>query len=377
MKDLSPEEAGRWMTAAPQIVQDAVASPDTQKVIDDIGRQYILHVDVIGLLFKLTSYMLLGYAKPEESLQELRSAGITDEQARKIISEINTKIFLPLREKMRTGTGVSAAVPKPAPHPAVATGVGGPRPAFTPRPLPPAATAPATGAENPPKFFHLENKLPPAPRATQSAATAMPSVAQPPRPPAPSAPIAPQPVRKILPSASAAPQVPQPQAMPKPVMPMQAQQARPMAVPAQQPRPMTIPPQQLVQPEPPAVLNTEQKPQLPTPTRQPAPAIAPLPPRRILPRSSGEPASKLADRSDLRGALAAVLPPASVPGSIVHPPLTPPRPVVIDKVQAVSQPIQLPIPPQVKPAPPKQITQAVPAAPTKPYSSDPYREPIE
>lgn len=105
MKDLTSLEAGRWMDAAPRIVQDVVTSPATEHILEELGKQYGLHVDAAGLLIKLTSYMLIGYAKPEESFQELRSAGVPEQQARQIIDEINKQIFVPLREQMRMKSG--------------------------------------------------------------------------------------------------------------------------------------------------------------------------------------------------------------------------------------------------------------------------------
>lgn len=127
MKDLSSLEAGRWLDGAPQPVQDVVTSPTTQAILEQIGKQFSLHIDVLDLLVKLTSYMLVGYARPDESLKELKAAGISDGQARQIIDEINKKIFIPLREKMQKGIQ-SARSPKsstplqkpPAPKPTFA-----------------------------------------------------------------------------------------------------------------------------------------------------------------------------------------------------------------------------------------------------------------
>jgi hypothetical protein len=64
-----------------------------------------------------------------------------------------------------------------------------------------------------------------------------------------------------------------------------------------------------------------------------------------------------------------ITPPQNLPGVILHPPLIPqPRPGVASGEAG-------PIIPKVEPsAPPKP---SVPAAPAKPYSGDPYREPIE
>lgn len=146
MKDLSPEEAGRWMEATPPLVQAAVMSPATGQVIEQIGKQYALHIDVVGLLMKLTSYMLVGYVTPEDFLKEVLSVGITDQQAKQIIYELNKKIFVPLREEMRKGP------PRPTAQMA----------GNEPLPLRPAV-APSVGGPQSEKHFQLQNKIPPRP----------------------------------------------------------------------------------------------------------------------------------------------------------------------------------------------------------------------
>ncbi len=176
MKDLSPLEAGRWFNAAPKIVQDAVTSPETQRVIEQLGKQYSLHIDVIGLLAKMTSYMLLGYTEPGEFLQELRTANVPDQQAQAIIAEINQKIFVPLRDQMRkneTGSTQQPVQPpampasqrtdvkvpsyaapalRPSPQATEGTASIAPQPAApsAPRPMNPAAVFPPAGNYAPP-----------------------------------------------------------------------------------------------------------------------------------------------------------------------------------------------------------------------------------
>ena len=72
-------------------------------------------------------------------------------------------------------------------------------------------------------------------------------------------------------------------------------------------------------------------------------------------------------------------PPPNLPGVILHPPLTPqPRPFGYDAVSPVAPP---PLPKDTESAAPspiasKPVPPAVPT-PSKPYSGDPYREPIE
>lgn len=174
MKDLTPLEAGRWMAAAPQIVQDAVTNAATEQTLNQISKQYNLHVDVAGLLEKLTRYMLIGYTSPEEFLRELLSARVADKDARQIMTDINQKIFVPLRAKMMDSN--TATIP---PKPAVPTAmtskpeIPAVRPQSTmpvvpPKPVMPIVSpAPKTEVPNQAgSYFHLENKIPvtPAPK---------------------------------------------------------------------------------------------------------------------------------------------------------------------------------------------------------------------
>ncbi len=333
------------MAAAPPVVQDAVTSPTTQQVIDELGKQYILHVDVIGLLVKLTTYMLLGYVRPEESLQELRAAGITDQQARQIIDEINKKIFIPLLEKMRTETGAQPVAPKP-----VMSAQQKPQPITPTAPTPPISPPP--GAPVPSRFFHLDNRLPPRPlnsaptgssdrSVPQNGLAAQTSVAA----AALSTPVPPptqQPPKPISASPTPFPQPPRPS----------------VASGVGGPRPVSVqPPAQAKTVD---ILNTEPKPQQPLPIRPPVSNIAPLPPKIVLPR----PAATIMPRP--------VLPVSEKPA--VQPVNTPPRPLAPPPPNLPGAMPPTDILPPSRPAP---IASKVPQAPVKPYSSDPYREPIE
>ncbi|MFZ3044051.1 MAG: hypothetical protein WA058_03010 [Minisyncoccia bacterium] len=360
MKDLSPIEAGRWMDAAPQIVQDAVTSPATQQVLDELGRRYSLHIDVVGLLVKLTSYMLLGYAKPEDSLQELRTAGISETQARQIIDDINKRIFVPLRERVRVMTTpiqpprpqpprpVTAPVPSYIPpRPAVVSGAGGLRP----------TAAPSTG-ETKPQYFHLQNKIPAPARPTPS------------------------------PTAASA--------LNTPVPPLPAQPSRPVfvqTVPKTEEKPST-----LAQAIGNALKEESKVPQqTPMPQRPPGFNSAPLPPKMAMPRFFSAASKPIEDSNrmledheephinfpplpkptETTPRLAAPIAPMMsrpVPAPINLPGAMPPIPVpepVVPKAETA------PMPPQPAPTPFTPVV-AAPAAPAaaKP-SSDPYREPIE
>jgi len=182
MKHFTDQEIEDAIKKVPKSIHDEISSgEDTAIVVAQIGQKYGLHIDQIGILAELNRNMLLGLIGPEEFLKELVAAGVSDTDARQIMTEINQKIFVPLREQMRSGAGntqpVKSAEPtKPAmPMPSEATFRSPtpanpqlpPRPpqinASVPRYIPPAPPTPPA-----PQHFHLENKIPPPPTPSAS-----------------------------------------------------------------------------------------------------------------------------------------------------------------------------------------------------------------
>ena len=287
---------------APLQVQERVGDPRTAREIAAIGRSKQLHIDQIGKIAEMTRNLLLGLVNPQEFLQELVAVGITELVARQIMTEINQKIFIPLRESMKTAaTGVSAPA-KPAIPQA--------RSQMPPRPT----GAPAPSASQPQRYFHLQNKLPTRPAVAPSGAEPM--------------------IPKVGPQ----------------IQPQKSTLAQVIAN-AQQRQPAPTKPQSIniLPPSP----KLEQPPA--APTRPSVPVIAPLPPKTILPQSmlprplNAPLRGASGEHSVVRNVLATAVPPINLPGAM------PPSDIVAP----------------VKPAP------AVSTLPPKPYSADPYREPIE
>jgi hypothetical protein len=130
MKKYSNEEILKVMKEAPEPVQRIIEDVQTSFIIANFMQKYSLHIDQIGSLAELNRNLLLGLINPEEFLAELTATvKVPDAQAREIMAEINTKIFVPLRDEMRNaGKGpataqpvtpvarpVAASVPTPAP----------------------------------------------------------------------------------------------------------------------------------------------------------------------------------------------------------------------------------------------------------------------
>lgn len=169
MKIVTKESAIQAYKVAPQVIKNAVDSGRTVSVIVEIGKKHNLHIDVFGKLAQLNSYLLLGLINPEEVLNELIALGIPDKDAREIMTEINQKIFVPLREEMRKGPNaevkppqVQSVAPSSAPRESVLQSRTTIIPANPNLPQRPAQTLASVPRYVPPKkYFNLQNKIPP------------------------------------------------------------------------------------------------------------------------------------------------------------------------------------------------------------------------
>lgn len=115
--------------------------------IASIGMSKNLHIDQIGTVAELNRNMLLGLIKPQEFLDGLIEARISEKDAREIITSINDKIFLPLHAEVRGG---DTFVPPVASRPAQPQ----------PQPVrPPAAPVPPHIAPLPPRILMSEANI--------------------------------------------------------------------------------------------------------------------------------------------------------------------------------------------------------------------------
>jgi hypothetical protein len=135
----SNDELIKLMDTAPLPVQQTIESKETVAIISGLGTRFGLHIDVIGKVAALNVQMLLGLVGPEEFLKELIAAGVSDKDARQIMTEINQKIFVPLREKMKSET---VATPEPATPQST-------KPAEPPKPVTPLPAASSVPTTNP------------------------------------------------------------------------------------------------------------------------------------------------------------------------------------------------------------------------------------
>lgn len=113
LKDLNSMEAGRWMAASPQPVQDAVESVETELTIQGIVKQFSLNENTANLLAKMVYYMLIDYVSPDDVARELDAIGIPSEQVKLILNVVKQKIFVPVWNKLPRETNPNASQLKP------------------------------------------------------------------------------------------------------------------------------------------------------------------------------------------------------------------------------------------------------------------------
>ncbi|MFA6519282.1 MAG: hypothetical protein WCT41_00425 [Candidatus Paceibacterota bacterium] len=331
------------MQILPPPVRSYLAQGKYTAVAQSLTAKYGLRVDQGGVLEREIMLLLMGIENPEEFNQALvTEANLNQQTVSSIVQDVNAQVFSPLREEMRKGVEALGKKPPQIPPAAPAR-----QPVVAPIP------APAAGAGQSTSHFHLENKLPPSPRSAESAAVR-------PIPPRPSA---------QVPVAASALNAPVPALSQQPIKPIPAQ------------------PPVGAQPGSVNVLHTEPKPvqQIPVPPRPPVSNIAPLPPKVVLPsavganlRPNAQSFSKPMDGSKLledHEEPHIELNKNKTPSSSAETPLQQALRTVLPPPRNL--PGAMPPPDIIPPSRPAPSAPKVPQAPVKPYSADPYREPIE
>lgn len=117
----TPDEVGiqnavaTLMQDLPQPVQKFLSGPERDKVILSLSQKYGLHADQSGEFEHAFIFMLLGIATPEEFVQSLTDAGLPKETIAGLASDVNTQVFIPLRDAERKESSVPRVAPRPAP----------------------------------------------------------------------------------------------------------------------------------------------------------------------------------------------------------------------------------------------------------------------
>ena len=102
--------------ALPQDLKDAVAGIGTANELYKIGKNANLSIEGIGKLAEETGLIILGFVPASNFISDIKQKiGIDEAKAGEIASEVNARIFLPIRESLKRmhGTSWSEGITKP------------------------------------------------------------------------------------------------------------------------------------------------------------------------------------------------------------------------------------------------------------------------
>lgn len=123
IEDTDLEDAiGTVMQGLPKPLQDFLLSEERGNVARELSAKYNLHVDQAGEFETAYLHMLLGIAKPDEFVATLSKAGLSRDVINGLAADVNTRVFMRLREETRRPANPSTqeqetVLTKPAPLP--------------------------------------------------------------------------------------------------------------------------------------------------------------------------------------------------------------------------------------------------------------------
>jgi hypothetical protein len=95
------EEFDKIFTTLPEDVREAMSSVNTLNIIMEMKTKYGLHIDQLGELSAEVGMLMLGKTPPQEFIGKVESVlRVPKETAKQIATEVNEKIFRPVRESL-------------------------------------------------------------------------------------------------------------------------------------------------------------------------------------------------------------------------------------------------------------------------------------
>lgn len=144
MQTFSQEEIEKGYDKLPEILKDAMYSPDVAIKVVAIGKKFGLTIEKIGSAAEQTGYVVLGLVRPSEFTQALVDVlEIGADKARELAKEINSQIFYPLREALKAAHQMEITEPEVTKAPMTTVPTTSPRPT-APTPPQPKAETPLT-----------------------------------------------------------------------------------------------------------------------------------------------------------------------------------------------------------------------------------------
>jgi len=102
MANYTYEQLQERFKSLPEAVQDALTSVETVDIMTDIEQKFKLHIDQIGVLAEEAGALMLGFSKPADFIPTIAlKMRIPQIQARSIATELNEKLFTPIKEHLK------------------------------------------------------------------------------------------------------------------------------------------------------------------------------------------------------------------------------------------------------------------------------------
>lgn len=148
------EQIAELFDNAPEEIREALSSQELLDAIVGFQTEYHLQMDIVGKIGESVRNSLLGLIGPQDFFNELVQSGMDAAAAQQVLTELNTKIFLPLQERMKGKGGIPIpkaptqqapqktgpmwvqVPPSTPPRPATV-----PMPSYAPPPPPPSISA--------------------------------------------------------------------------------------------------------------------------------------------------------------------------------------------------------------------------------------------
>lgn len=99
--EISHDQYVETFNKLPAPIRSYLIDDELGNIVQTLAQKYTLHVDVTGMLARSTSYMLMGLMSPTQLQTELVQAGVSSETATSLLTELNEKIFVPVRGQVQ------------------------------------------------------------------------------------------------------------------------------------------------------------------------------------------------------------------------------------------------------------------------------------
>lgn len=94
----------------PGNLKEVIQNSNYQSELYKISEIYKLNVTQMGNLDIATTDLLIGATSPEDFPKIIqKNIGLSEEDSKKMVADINSKVFIPIREKLKEGSGREAA----------------------------------------------------------------------------------------------------------------------------------------------------------------------------------------------------------------------------------------------------------------------------